>query len=208
MSEAKKYILLPEGVLSFPRIDKPQFNEKDVDKENGKYSLNVILPADADLSELKEAVKACAVAKFGDKVKNAAFREKLKMPIRKGSSYTDDSGNLYQGYAEDDQVVPVSFYKPMVFLDQFKNKIESDSKQASSTFYAGCKVTIAVTAHAFDNESKGVHFRLYALMKTDEGTQLGGSGVGDPDDVFAPVKAKKASPVEDKKGADAGGDEW
>jgi len=194
-------------------IDKLQYSDQDVNKENGKYSLNVICGADADLSELKNAIKAAAKAKFGDKAQALAKAGKLKLPIRKGDTYTDDTGTLYNGYHEDDQVVPISFYNPMIFLDQFKNKIESDSKQAQTTFYPGCEVTAAVTAHGFDTAgSKGVRLQLYALMKTDEGEQLGGSAAGDPDEVFADVKAKKGSPVDDAPapGGDSvdDGDDW
>lgn len=191
-------VLLPEGILSFVKIKEPiNGTTREVDHENGKYSMNLILPADADLSALKDIIRQAAVDKLGEEVANGLGKaKKLKLPIRTGASMMSDKGELYAGYKEDDQVLPISFYRPMVFLDQFKNKIESDSAQASDTFYSGCVARVAVTARGFDNQSKGVSLRLYALMKTDDGERLGGGQVvGDADDIFADVDAAEKSPV-------------
>ena len=201
-------VLLPEGVLSFVKIKELQYNEDDEKKERGKYSFNLILPASADLSELNKIIKQAAVDKLGAERANGLGKAgKLKLPVRAGSSVTNGKGEMYDGYKEDDQVLPICFYRPMVMLDQFKNKIESDSQQATEVFYSGAIARVAVTASGFDNQSQGVSLRLYALMKTADGERMGGGApVGDADDVFAGIDAAEMDPTSD--GAAGGDDEW
>ena len=198
MSEEKKeYILLPEGTLSFPNFKEKRYNDSDVKKERGKYDCNIVFPANADLSELKKAIQSAVKAEWKDSAKALWDAGKIKSPLKVGAQCVDKAGNLYDGYESDSQVLAVSFYNPMVFMDQFKNKMASDSEQVAKSFYAGCQVVAAVTLSTYDNESKGLQCRLYAMMKSGEGTPLGGSKVGDPDDVFAGIAAQKASPVEE-----------
>lgn len=212
MTEEKKvpYILLPEtGRLSFPKMRELQYGQDDTEKKNGKYNFNLIFPADADLTELRNAIKAAASDKFGDRLKALAAKGSLKSPIKKGDTMVSESTNeLYDGYEADSQVVSVNFYNPMPFLDQYGNRIQSNSPQAEATFYAGCYVQVAVTAHAYDQKGgTGVNLRCYALMKRAEGNKFGGEGFGDPDAVFANVpKAKMDVPAPSAKGVSE--EEW
>lgn len=199
MSDEKKaqdYVMLPVGRLSFPKFKEKHYNDSDVKKEKGKYEFNLIFPANVDLAPLKKMIQAACKAKWGDKAKTLWETGKIKNPMKSGATCVNDEGERYAGYEEDSQVVSVSFYNPMVFMDQFKNKIQSDSDQAQTTFYAGCHVMAAVTAAAFDNESKGIQLRLYAMMKRAEGEPFAGGRVGNPEDVFADIPVEEATPVE------------
>lgn len=199
MSDEKKgqdYLRLPVGRLDFPKFKEKRYNDSDVKKERGKYECSIIFPASADLAPLKKLIQSTCKAKWGDKAQALWSTGKIKSPMKLGAAVVNGDGERYAGYEEDSQVVSISFYNPLMFWDQFRNEIPSDSDQAKESFYAGCYVMAAVTAAAYDNESKGVQLRLHTMMKRAEGAPLGGSTGGNPGDVFADIPAEEATPVE------------
>jgi len=220
MTEQKKvgHIMLPIGRFSFPKIAEKQYGPDDKAKKHGKYNFNVIIAAAGDLSQLTALIRETAKAKWGEKAKPMAQAGKLKMPTKLGSDMVDDDGVLYNGYELDSQVVAVNFFNPMPFLNMDKTRVDSDSDLAENIFYAGCDVSVAVTAHAYDidleggGKSRGVNLRCYGLMKRADNEKFGGGGIGDPDELFDSVEATEPTFAEGetaKATPDAGdGEEW
>lgn len=92
-------IISPIGVLSFPNLfvakaavpgAEPRFS--------GTLIFNKDAQATPEFKALKAAIKACAEAEFGSKLKDPNFVKKLRNPIRPASEKS------YEGYGEDGAV--------------------------------------------------------------------------------------------------------
>lgn len=154
-------VVTPEFRMSFPYVLSP-------DKKD-KYSLTMLFPEGADLSELKALAKAALKEKWGDNLPKG-----LRSPFR------DQGEKDYEGY-EPGCIFTSARSQSMPGVINAKGKKIIDS----SEIYPGCYGRAEVTAYAYDVDgNKGVAFGLNHVMKTRDGDQLGG-GAGNPTDAFA-----------------------
>jgi hypothetical protein len=178
------------GTLSFPKFDELQYSDSDKEKENGKYTANIILdPGKYPL--LQGKVKSGVIEAFNDSAMALLSQGKIKCPVKKNETFVSDEGERRKGYEEDGLTIVVTMWDEMEFLDQFGNKIMSNSRQARDVFYAGCKVKVFIADPTFqtyeDGSTKVKYGRilLAGLMKKAEGEKLGGGFTApDTDDIF------------------------
>lgn len=168
---ARKSLITPEAILSYPRLFEPQMVER---KDNGQtvqkpeWSCALIFPAGTNLDALKQEAIAVAKERFGEKAVDMFKRNQLKWPFRSGAEkdgYADDSTFTNVRTARKPGVVsrvpdPKNGGKPMHISDP-------------DEVYAGCFVRAEVVCIAYDRDGgKGVTFRLNNIQKLRDGERL------------------------------------
>jgi hypothetical protein len=151
-----KRIMTPEFRLSFPKLFKPEAFEGGTPK----FSITMLFPKDADLSEVKAAVKAVATEKWNDKLKGK------KMPFKDGDARD------YEGYAGMIEVRASrnADFGPPVIVDAERQEILDPAE-----IYSGCWCRAQVEAFAYDTTmNKGVAFGLTAIQKLRDDQSMGG----------------------------------
>jgi hypothetical protein len=184
-NETKKAKLItPTFRVSFPAVFTPRkANEQDANAV-AKYSVQMIFDKTTDLTELKNAVRAAVVEKWGaDKAK---WPKKLTMPFRDGSEKD------YDGYGPDVIFISASSkMKPGLVDENIQPIIEP------SEFYGGCYARATVNAFAWEFMGKaGVSFGLRNIQKVKDGDPFGGGSKAENDfDAIPQPGASKAAPV-------------
>ena len=159
-------IITPVGIASYAFVWKPQASMNP--GQDPKYSITLIVPKKADLSDLERAVAAAGRKKFGDSYDKLVARNKLSLPFRDGDEEREGDA-LYKRSiffsAKSTQkpgVVEMVEGRPTPIEDEFE-------------FYSGCKCKISVYAFGFDvNGNKGVAFALNNVLKMGDGERLSG----------------------------------
>lgn len=125
-----------------------------------QYSISLLFKKNADISALKKAVVATAVAKFGEAGKK--FKDK---PFRS----VDEMDNPIPGFRGGVFITAKSKQKPGI-VDRDLSPITD-----ALDFYPGCICRATVAPFAFDKKgTKGVTFLLNNLQKIDDGERLDG----------------------------------
>lgn len=160
---------LPKGVLSFPRLFKPEAYEG---KGKPAYSMVCLWDEDVDLKPVRIAVLKAKKEAFGpDKEK---WPKDISVAFRNG----DDKEDI-EGYAGMTYVTLKTYSKPLV-VGPDKEKITDESE-----IYAGCLVVANAVIKATESAGKYyISFYLQGVMKVGDGSPLGGgASVSDFDDV-------------------------
>ena len=160
-------LLTPEFRVSFPSLFKAtRFNEA----SEAKFSVTMLFPKDADLTELKKEAAQVAKEKWGDKVPKG-----LKTPFR-------DQGDFdHEGYENGAVFIRASSKQRPGVVDKKVQSIVDDSE-----VYPGCYARATIRAYAFDVPgNKGVAFGLQNFQKLRDGDPI--SGRSKPEDDFSPV---------------------
>src|SRR5579884_3576831 len=76
-------IISPIARISFPTFFVPESVDEDDPAAKKVYSVNLLIPPNADLTLLKKAAADAATAKFGDKVAELIASGKLRKPFLK-----------------------------------------------------------------------------------------------------------------------------
>lgn len=141
------------------------------------YQAVALIPPEHDLKPFQEAMKAAAMAKWGQ-VPSDLNRDKLALKP------CSSKANKPAGYEDGWHFVnAASQYQPQV-LDVDGSEIESIQ---AGKIYGGCYCRFILTAYAWDNiGGKGVSFSLDAVQFLEDGERIGGGRV-DARDVFAPI---------------------
>lgn len=152
------------------------FEAKGFDGGEPKFSIAMIFPKDADLSELRAIAKEAVREKFGDKAP-----ANLRSPFRDGA----EKGEL-EGYGDGVIFVNASSKQQPGIVDAKLQRVMSRDE-----FYAGCYARATVTAYAYDQKgNKGVAFGLHNLQKLRDGERLDGKAAAEKDfDAVDVVKA-------------------
>ena len=170
MSKNQKKILTPVFRVSFPSL----FEPSDFDGKS-KYSVTMLFGKDADLTEIKAAIKDAIKEKWGAKVP-----PNLWNPLRDGSEKPDLDG--YDGC----QFMKASSKTRPGVVDQDCQEIID-----SSELYAGCFARATVVPFAFDvSGKKGVSFLLSNVQKVDDGDSFSGRGPAAND--FQPIAREES----------------
>lgn len=172
-------IITPKARLSFPTL----FTAKTAPgADKAKFGCSLLIPPDADISILIDAVKKCAKEKWGDKLPS-----KLKTPFLKAEDYE------YEGYEEGWTVLrPNSLQKPGI-VDGAGNNVSEESE-----VYPGRWCVASLRAFAYDTSgNRGVAFGLQNIQLLDHDEPIGGRARAEDEfeavDVPADKDGKKKS---------------
>ncbi|MEM6471702.1 MAG: DUF2815 family protein [Planctomycetota bacterium] len=170
MPDVEKRVITPVARLSFPALFKPTAMD---DKQEKKYSCELIFEPGQDLKKLEAAAKQALKDKWGDKVP-----KKLRMPFRSGNEDREDK----DGYEDCVFIGARSKDRPGVVIGPNRETCFEDRQ---GEVYGGCYVKASVTAFAYDvNGNKGVAFALNNVWKIREGEPFG-AGRMNAEDEFA-----------------------
>lgn len=157
-------LVTPEFRVAFPKVFKAERNDLN---GNDEFSLVALFPKDADLSELKGAIKAAAVEKFGDKLPT-----NLRSPLRDGEEKRREDGSLPPGY-DGALFVNMKCRKRPGVVDASLQDIIDETE-----FYGGCYARAQVHVQAYDQKgNKGVGVYLNHVQKLREGEPFGAGRV-------------------------------
>jgi hypothetical protein len=185
MAKAKRRNLItPVGIISYPNLYVPKAVDDDPNSE-AKYSCSIIFEAGTDITDLKRAVIATAIDKWGDKAKGMIQAKDLNTPFRddveeKGypagsiffNARSKNPPGVVSRFPDPDDVNPKTG-KPRPL--RISEEAASDPETPHLNIYAGCRVRISVTPFAYDVAgNKGVSFALNNVQKIDEGERLDG----------------------------------
>jgi hypothetical protein len=157
------------------RVSFPNIFEKN--EMSGKFQLDCLFDADADLSALKKAAGACVKAKWGDKVP-----KNLRSPFR-------DAGEKeqYEGYEKGMTLITMRSTKRrpgVVGPDGITHITEEED------FYGGCYARATCTCYAYGGPgtkiAPGVAIGVNNIQKVRDGESF--SGATKPEDDFEPAE--------------------
>lgn len=156
-------VIIQDVICCYVFIDKPRVSKDD--DGSSKYSMQVIVPKDSPaVAKIQKAIKAAAIAKFGEKVKLAA----LKLPLRDGDEERDEDiyKNCYFFNANSDR-------KPGIV--NRRNEI-ADQDDIEEYCYSGATFHVSVNFYGFDfNGKKGVAAGLNNVMLRKKTPRLDGT---------------------------------
>jgi len=157
-------VYTPMFRASFVNVFAPRKNDQGKDE----YSVKMIFPKDADLTEMKEIVKEAAQEKWGNNPPKG-----LRNPFRDGNE-----SNL-EKYPEDKDMIVVNAKTTLAPPGVVNRNCQPimDSREV----YSGCYMIATVTAYAYDNKAKGVSFGLQNLMKVKDGEPLSARATAESD---------------------------
>jgi hypothetical protein len=163
-------IITPVATLSYPTLFEPQaYGEGEP-----KYSAALVFPAGTDLTEIKEAIKAAAVERFGDKAKSYLQKNPPLRTDVDEKGYPEGSTFFNARTTRRPQIV--SRYadpktgKPMVIDED-----AATEPGGQHEMYPGCQVKALISVYAYDVKgNRGVAFGLEGMQRWDEGERLGG----------------------------------
>jgi hypothetical protein len=169
MEEFQTSGMTPEGRAAWPAIFEAKLNDL-----NGKmeYSLQLLIPEEVDLSDMKRHAKAALEKKWGNKPPKG-----LRSPFRNGTDEKED----FEDYEGVIFINMKSNDKPGV-VDQDVNPILDPSE-----LLPGDIVRCTYNAYAYDMKgNKGVAFGLRNVQKIRKGEPMKGGRTRAEDD-FGPV---------------------
>jgi len=173
---AGKNLMTPEFRVSFPAVFQARAA---VAGQEPKFSLGMLWPKTADLSELKAAIRAAATIKWG--VDPAKWPKNLRSPLRDGAEKD------YDGYGPGVVFASASSkMRPGVVDQDVKPIIEP------SEFYGGCYARATISVYAYDIAgNRGVAFGLRNVQKIRDGEAF--SGATKPEEDFDVIPLPKGS---------------
>lgn len=159
MSEAKKNesirVMTPPFRVSFPQLFKPK---SAFEGQEPVYSVQMLIPKDADITELKRAAKKAAIKKFGQDLP-----PKFRWPFKDGNEK-----NL-ENYKNMVVIEARSKQKPGV-VDRTLNEIIDPGE-----IYAGCWARATLVAYGYDKlGNRGVSFGLQNIQKIKDDEAFSG----------------------------------
>lgn len=171
-----KTVRTPEFRVSFPNL----FTPRGFEGQPAKYSVVMLFPKGADLSELKQLVKEAIEAKWPDPAKRP---KGLRNPFRDGNTEKPDM----DGYQDVTFVTASSKMRPGVVDRNVKAILDEND------VYAGCYACATVTAFAYDKAgNRGVAFGLQNFQKLRDGDPF--SGRSRAEDDFEPLPEELGNP--------------
>lgn len=164
-----KKVWTPQGLLSYPKVFKPEVNTL---KNNRLFfSCNLLLPKGETFGELTEEMSRLAVLSFGEARRKASTH--TNRPIRDGDLLCDNDGNLKTNHPEAGHwVISASTgedRRPMV-VDRNGQPITDQT-----AIYGGAIGMLLVVPASYKmGNSLGITLFLSAVMKLADGESFGG----------------------------------
>lgn len=177
-------IITPKCRMSFPQLLEPKAPPGNPDGKK-KYNVSLLIPADADISILREAAEKVAKEKWGDKMP-----AKLKSPFLKAEEYE------YEGYEKGMILLrPSSITKPGIV------NAKGEAVAEENEIYPGRWCVASLRAFTYDNSgNRGVSFGLQNIQLLDHDDPIGGRARAETE--FAPVDMPESADGT-KKSADS-----
>lgn len=171
----------PLARLSRVNLYKPRDN-----KGKLKYEANLIFPKDTDLTDIKEAVKAAAVAEWGDKAAESLKKGLIKIPVLDGDGPQGMSKKTEERYPELEGMYFIrcaSNHQPALFSRKM------GQAQEGSDLYSGCYGYAVLHAYTWESaeNGKGVSLGLSMVQMVKDGPKLGGAAA-DPSKFFEKIE--------------------
>jgi|GEM_PF-1265726 len=159
--------LTPECILVYPNLFEPAAFKN----EEPTYSATFLIKKSADLTDLRNAVKAAAVQKWGQQVSMGS----LRYPVRDGNEKAiDENGNQNKDnfYYNHYFIRAKSKWQPPV-VNIYNYPINNEND-----IYGGCIVRAYLAFYGYDYMgNKGIGCGLRAICKIEDGEPLGGGRI-------------------------------
>ena len=155
-------VMSPKFRLSFPDLLKPRAFQG----QDPKYSISMLFPPDADLSELKKKATEAAKEKWADKIP-----KNLNKPFRDASELD------YDGYEDGWILIRASSQNKPGIVDEDRIDVIDPGE-----IYPGRWARAILVPFAYDTAgNKGVSFGLRGVQLLDHDDQFGGGGFNSDD---------------------------
>lgn len=186
-------IMTPRGRGWFVAIAE-KFKKRNAKPDDlGAYIMTLVLPPEANIDLIKEAVKKKAQEKWGDKMPG-----NLKLPYKKCKDVFTDSGDAKYPpeLAECYQLTANTYKQQPGIADARQNSVggllqdetpEERQQRIKDECYSGRHYRMTVQPSWFDNESRGVKLYLQNIQLLDHGDVIGGRAAKAEED-FTPVE--------------------
>jgi hypothetical protein len=172
--------LTPECTLVYPSL----FEPSSFKTEEPTYSGTFLIPKNANIDNMRNAVKAAATQKWGTQI---SFKS-LRLPVRDGDEKAiDENGNTNKDnfYYNQYFVRAKSKWQPPIV------NIYNDPITDENEIYGGCIVRAYFSFYGYDYMgNKGIGCGLRAVCKVADGPPLGGGRI-DTSEVFNSVLVEK-----------------
>lgn len=162
--QASMTVITPEAMLSYPHLFEPVQQEG---RPKPEYSCCLVFAPATDLAKLRQAVGAAATEKWGEKAREMARNEQIRLPFRTDVADKYPDGSTFINVKSTRKPEIVSIYagpdgKPQVIDDE-------------DHVYAGCFVRASLRAFAYEQSgNRGVSLALGNIQKLKDGERLGG----------------------------------
>jgi hypothetical protein len=165
-------MILPVAMLSYPSL----FEPKAYKNGTPKYSAVLVLPAEADLKQLKTAVSMVAKERFGDRAKAILAGNNPIHGTEQSEAKGYPEGSVYINAKTVNRPQIVSrFADPKTGKPQLIEEADATEIGGPSEMYPGVWVKAYISVYSFDAEgNKGVAFGLEGLQRWEDGERLDG----------------------------------
>lgn len=163
----------PRALGSYVNLVRPRSMEAGKEPE---YGLALLWSKDQDITEIKQAILDCAIAKWGPNAATLFQVGKLKTPLKDGNSKVDDAGSVDPIYKDK-----------LVINARSKTRVEvvdhNMVTQEPSTLYSGMYFQAQLQFYAYEYkgpdgkgpvQSRGVGCGLQNLMLVGKGKRIDG----------------------------------
>lgn len=169
----------PEGVAAYVYLFTPrQRTNRKTGKPEGEpsYSMSLFFDSDTDIKAMKALAQRVGTEKFGPNFVKLVKSGKMNWPFQ--DCPLEDSDGNPAGPPFDQEGVTVKFKstdKPGI-VDE-----NADPVLEKGEIYSGMKARVSARCFAYDNESRGVAFRLVNVQKTGDGERMSGDPSAEDD---------------------------
>lgn len=176
-------VRVDEARLSFPAIWIPTTGPNPNEKSKPAYTAHLIVEKPEIISNIKRVIQMVAKEAWGDNADDMIkkLNAEGRISFRPGSTKTDDSGTVLDGYA-----APGCYYlsarsqqRPTV-VDRDRTPLtEADGKP-----YSGCYVVaiVRIWAQTGGQYGKRINCQMQGLQFLRDGDSFGGGRVASPDE--------------------------
>lgn len=188
-----KMFLLKNVRITFPKLFKDQA-EAFGGKGDPYYSASFLLAPDhPQIKELKQAIRAAAVAKWNDKADGVlkVLAAKDKLPIHDGALKSDKPyGAAYQGMLYVSARNNAKTSPPVPVYDKFidpatgKARVITDPNDPRAP-YSGAYVNVYLNFFGYSNEGEGIGAGIGGVQFAADGERLSGGVAASADDFQA-----------------------
>lgn len=174
----------PEFVLSFPRLDEPNWKTPKNDKGSNKYEFTALFDKefedDAEEEKWDEMIESIVESSPLDAYEDFNLKTKIAHPFLNKYQQERDGDELdeekYPGYAGKlyCAIKASPDYRPVLMdLTETGEPVRVPDNFVKKTFYAGCKC-ICIGQAVYYPEFKRVAFQISMIIKVADGEKLGG----------------------------------
>jgi len=174
---SKEKVVIQKARLCFNNL----FRAKKNDRGQDEFKCTLILEEGHDLSDLKEAVKKCAIEKFG------RFDNTIKHPFKSKKTMAPDkyAGRIekYPVFKDKVWLEPKTQYAPIIL------GLDKKPLMDQTELYAGCYVHVSVSPYPWSHPTNGhgVGLNVNAVMKAADGERLGALPGQEFEDILSEV---------------------